>query len=327
MHTRHGEVPVGQQREYNFPSRIQALLGSCVEIPCSFSPALTELEILEVVWHVNNILPSNRIIYSTHTNEISNIYNNRATLVAHTKEMCNLRIHKVKRQDENSYYPNDRKILFYRQVSKYVELKVTDVLPESVLSVPGETTVGEPTKITCSTNHTCASSPPSFTWNVTGAHVTQYNLDLGEGVTKALSELTYQPSATDIGSEIQCKVSFPNGQTSVKTAKLFIKPRPLTNIYIGTIIGLICIIALLGIVLFIWRKKQCFRKRNIEGSLNRKLETEENVYSKKFVRYTDLLENENTKYYIIEPTANNNKPETGGSHLQPSQNQTIYENM
>ncbi|XP_075047672.1 Schwann cell myelin protein-like isoform X1 [Mixophyes fleayi] len=302
---------VGQQSKFNFPSRIQALLGSCVEIPCSVTPAPKDLENLKVVWHVIRAFRPSSIIYSTRQDEISAKYENQAAL----KDMCTLRIHHVKKQDERSYYPNSSKNIRAR-VDKYVELKVTDVPPESVLSVPEEMTVGEPTKITCSANHTCASSPPYFTWSLTGLH-TEYNVDLGEGKWKALSELTYQPSEAGNGSEIQCTVSFLNGQASHKTATLNIKMGPQTNIYlyIGTAFGIICAIAILVIIFFIWRKKRCFKRNTFKGSLDRKLDSKDNLSSKTSAKYTDLLERDHASYYTLEPTANHPMPGNRDKHL------------
>ncbi|XP_075047675.1 uncharacterized protein LOC142107914 isoform X2 [Mixophyes fleayi] len=275
---------VGQQSKFNFPSRIQALLGSCVEIPCSVTPAPKDLENLKVVWHVIRAFRPSSIIYSTRQDEISAKYENQAAL----KDMCTLRIHHVKKQDERSYYPNSSKNIRAR-VDKYVELKVTDVPPESVLSVPEEMTVGEPTKITCSANHTCASSPPYFTWSLTGLH-TEYNVDLGEGKWKALSELTYQPSEA-VG--------------------------PQTNIYlyIGTAFGIICAIAILVIIFFIWRKKRCFKRNTFKGSLDRKLDSKDNLSSKTSAKYTDLLERDHASYYTLEPTANHPMPGNRDKHL------------
>ncbi|KAM5132673.1 myelin-associated glycoprotein-like [Mantella aurantiaca] len=209
-----------QQKEFNFPSEIQALIGSCVEIPCMVNTSATEPKNAKVVWHVRRTFHSPRIIYSSNLLEISSIYKNRAALIGNPEDSCSLRIHEVAKNDEKGYYPGDRTLPSNRMLSKYVQLRVTDVPPQPVLSIPEKIIVGTPILFTCSVEHTCGTSPPSLNWNFPGWPVTEIKKDFGKGKWLTISELTYRPSGEHNGSSILCIATFPNGQTSQTAVKL-----------------------------------------------------------------------------------------------------------
>ncbi|XP_040183180.1 uncharacterized protein LOC120916336 [Rana temporaria] len=293
-----------QQKEFNFPSEIQALIGSCVEIPCAVRTSATEPKNDKVVWHIVKRNPgSTRIIYSSDPSEISTEYKNRAALIGSPEDSCTLLIHEVTRKDEKTYYPSDRKFPYKRKVSEYVQLRVTDVPPHLVLSVPGEIIVGTPTLVNCSVEHTCSTSPPFLNWNISGLPLSEYNKDLGNGKYLKTSELTYLSSEDHKGSSIFCTATFPNGQTSRTSAKLnIIKMEKNVNKHIRMIIIVACLISLLLTAFCIWRfllgnQDSTSRAPNSYRRKNDSFETK----GTKDARYTDLMERENTVYCVIEP--------------------------
>ncbi|XP_056398811.1 Schwann cell myelin protein-like isoform X2 [Hyla sarda] len=323
------QVCLGQQTEFNFPGKIQALLGSCVEIPCYTSKSSMRVQNNNVVWHVEDAPFRQRIIYSTDVSQISMIYKDRTQLVRSTADNCTLRIHKVNKQDAHFYFPKKNKVpkdIFFKNSEIMVQVEVIDLPPEPVLLVPSEMTAGETTTITCMANYTCASSPPTFTWNLLGPYVTERS-DLGHGKWSASSKLDYTPFGTDNGSTIQCTVTYFGGQTKQSTSKINILEDQKTNSYIGPVIGVTCVILLLAIVFIVWRKHDfCLWRSKTE--CNRKLEKKYlDTLSKNSTRYTDLLERQKSSYYTIEPTAHSHVPRQGQNMAPSPENNSIYENM
>ncbi|XP_072283091.1 B-cell receptor CD22-like isoform X2 [Pyxicephalus adspersus] len=282
-------------------------MGSCVEIPCTVKTSATEPKNTMVVWHIVGAFFGKRIIYSSNPSEISANYRNRAALIGNPEDSCTLRIHNVGSKDMRAYYPADRKLPADRKVSEYVQLQVTDVPPRPVMSLPEEIIIGRPTPITCSVNHTCATSPPSLNWNLPGWPVKENNIDHGEGNWLAMSELTYQPFLEENGSTILCIATFPNGQISRIRAQLIIKGG---------------------------------------NTLNRKTSGQElllqacRLLNFKDTGYKDLIEKEKTMYCVLEPknrmaiSAPNNQSSTsknvliqGENNLKQAEYANIYETL
>ncbi|XP_073513696.1 B-cell receptor CD22-like [Phyllobates terribilis] len=319
------QVCMGEENKFIFPRNIQGLLGSCVEIPCYKKTSPAEAQTNKVVWHVQGARRGERIIYSTDASKISSNYKNRAVLVRNTTENCTLRIHNVDRQDKRSYFPEEDKVPFFRRVSQYVQLEITDQPPVPILSMPSEMAVGENTAISCTANYTCASSPPTITWNLIGPYVSERS-DLGNGKWSATSKLIYKPSEAENGSTIQCTVTYFGGQIMKIVNTINIKADQKTNDFIGPVIGVICIILLSAIVFIIWRKRDsCFWSKKIES--NRKLDPMQSTLSKNSTRYTDLTERQTTSYYTLEPTAHCHLPKKGQNGMQSCENETVYEDM
>ncbi|KAG8549483.1 hypothetical protein GDO81_021050 [Engystomops pustulosus] len=325
------QVCVGQEKKFHFPDKIQAVLGSCVEIPCYTTAPPTEGRSNKVVWHVQPAMSRSRIIYSTDVSEISTVFRGRADLVKRTTENCTLRIHDVRRQDLKSYFPRESKISILRPASVYVNLEVKDSPPVPVLSMPAEMRVGETITITCMANFTCASSPPTFTWNLIGPSVTERS-DLGNGIWQTASNLTYKPTENENGSVVRCTVTHFGGPTISATAMINIKINikadedQKANPYIGPVIGILCVILLLAIGFIIWRKRDsCLWQKKTEAIS--KLHLEKNALSKNSSGYTDLLERQTSSYYTIEPTARCHVPRQGRNMMKPPENEPIYEEM
>ncbi|XP_066461717.1 B-cell receptor CD22-like isoform X2 [Eleutherodactylus coqui] len=320
------QVCVGQQEKFSFPAKIQALLDSCVEIPCTIKVSSTGAQNKnKVVWHVIAAELRQRIIYSTDMSQISTNYRNRANLVRDTPDNCTLRIHRVERQDARNYYPQEEKRNAFRPASQYVQLEVTDHPPEPVLSVPSEMIADETTTILCMVNYTCASSPPTFTWNLIGPSTTESS-DLGDGKWTATSKLNYKPSEAENGSTIQCTVTYFGGQTIQTRNKINIKAHQNTSSYIGPVVGVICVIFLLAIPFIIWRKRDSsFCRKGTE--YNKTLDPTQNALSKNSNRYEDLLERQKSFYYTIERAANDHVPKQGPNMMQPPENAAVYEEM
>ncbi|XP_077113473.1 Schwann cell myelin protein-like isoform X1 [Ranitomeya variabilis] len=319
------QVCMGEENKFIFPRNIQGLLGSCVEIPCYKRTSPAEAQTNKVVWYVQGARRGERIIYSTDVSQISSSYKNRAELVRRTTLNCTLRIHNVNRQDERSYFPQEDKVLFYRGSTQYVQLEVTAQPPEPIFFVPNEMVVGENTAISCTANYTCASSPPTITWNLLGPYATEMS-DLGDGKWSVTSKVVYKPSEAENGSKIQCTVTYFGGQIIKTVQKINIKADQKTNHFIGPVIGVICIILVLAVVFIIWRKRDsCFWRKKTES--NSMFDPMQSTLSKNSTRYTDLIQRQTTSYYTLEPTAHCPLPKKGQNGIQSCENEHVYEDM
>ncbi|XP_068099221.1 myelin-associated glycoprotein-like [Hyperolius riggenbachi] len=312
---------LGQLKKFNFPSEVEALIGSCVEIPCSVTKSPTEPKNVKVVWHVRNAFFKSRIICSSDQSEVSAKYADRATLIGNPEDSCTFQIYNVKASDAHEYYPADVKQPAFKEAPKYVNLKVTERPSELMLLVPEEMIVGELAQLTCSVEHTCASRPPTINWTISGLSVKEDHKNLGMGKWRMTSELTYEPSEMHNGSKIQCVATFPNEQIRQTAITLNIKMRE--NGSSTTIIVVVCCLIVIFLIVFFvtWRfvRKGCENKQisKIERNLS-----SAKIKEGKDNRYTDLTEKGSSFYYTMQSSTRQGHPQ-----MKPAQNTDIYEGM
>ncbi|XP_073513703.1 sialic acid-binding Ig-like lectin 13 isoform X2 [Phyllobates terribilis] len=213
-------------QRWTFPSSITALIGSCVEIPCTYHPAESS-GVSSPVWYLYTRRDYPQILNTKDSTYIRLNYKDRTSLVPGNNS-CSLRIDPVKREDGGEYYypgiAEDRKINAADIHSRYVLLSVTDK-DEVQLSGPGIMTEGKATTIQCGVEHACRSSPPSLQWNKPGQVHNQSKVIFG-GSWREESWLTYIPSYVDDGTTIWCTATYPNGQTTVGSGTLNINYAP-----------------------------------------------------------------------------------------------------
>ncbi|XP_071969512.1 B-cell receptor CD22-like [Engystomops pustulosus] len=215
-------------QRWTFPSRITALLGSCVEIPCTYHPARTS-DTSGTVWYLYRYT---EILNTEDSSAVIKEYRGRTSLVPGDKS-CTLRIDPVTREDTGYYYPGiDRNV--YDGPYEILRLYVTDKVDMKLL-VSDIMTEGEATTIRCTAYHTCGSSPPDLQWSKPG-HVINKSLDLKYGLWREESTLTYIPSYEDDGSAIECKVQHHNNVFDVTSRILNMTYAP-KNVTI-TVIGM-----------------------------------------------------------------------------------------
>ncbi|XP_071969510.1 B-cell receptor CD22-like [Engystomops pustulosus] len=216
---------------WTFPSRITALLGSCVEIPCTYHGHKSG-----TVWYLYRYSDYLEILNTKDSSSVMEEYRDRTSLVPGDKS-CTLRIDPVRWEDDGWYYPgitNNRRINAYSQEYKTIHLNVKDSLAEIYLEVLEVLKEGEATIIRSVVYHTCGTSPPDLQWNKPG-RVIKKSVDLMYGLWREESALTYTPSYEDDGSLIQCTATHPNGQRTEGSGTLKITYIP-KNVAI-TVIG------------------------------------------------------------------------------------------
>ncbi|KAM4651755.1 B-cell receptor CD22-like [Discoglossus pictus] len=216
------------QPSFSFPSQIQGLKDSCVEIPCTYSnPRFPSNP--SVAWYLFEIAWQVVVLNIRDSSTVNLNYRNRTSLVKKEINSCTLRIDRVRREDSGDYYPRtlgNRQINPFIHNGKMVHLSIEDSPAQPQFVMPGEMTEGSPVFITCSAQHTCASTPPSLQWNKIGQPIHENHMDLGGGTWRAISELTYHPSYEDHGKEIHCRATYPNGQSYQQKGTANIKYPP-----------------------------------------------------------------------------------------------------
>lgn len=88
--------------DWKFPGTINALMGSCVEIPCTYPPP-KNMGAASVAWyrlHLNYM----HVFDSRADSLVEKHYQSRTSLVP-GKNSCTLRIDPVRKEDRTSYYP------------------------------------------------------------------------------------------------------------------------------------------------------------------------------------------------------------------------------
>ncbi|XP_031762322.1 B-cell receptor CD22 isoform X1 [Xenopus tropicalis] len=210
---------LGQQWSFSFPQSIQALKGSCVEIPCSYTRPRT-LRPPKVTWYLEGRKDYYTVFDSHDRGEALDTYRSRTKLVLNTINSCTLHISNVRSDDEGSYIPEVDNRDAYDLNGATVRITVIDTPSTINLQGPAVMMEGIPVAIRCSVEHTCGSDPPTLRWNKRQYLPRTEQQHVSEGRWEAISEITYSPTYEDDETEIQCSATYPNGQTSHKAAPL-----------------------------------------------------------------------------------------------------------
>ncbi|XP_069804697.1 uncharacterized protein [Dendropsophus ebraccatus] len=115
-------------QQWTFPSEVTALLGSCVEIRCAFSPYTTST-VTGTVWYLYDEKGHPEVLNTMASSSVLKEYRDRTSLLSGEKS-CTLRIDPVRREDGGKhYYPGIGEVktinAYYKQ-NRTVYLNVTD---------------------------------------------------------------------------------------------------------------------------------------------------------------------------------------------------------
>ncbi|CAI5673611.1 unnamed protein product [Oreochromis niloticus] len=206
------------------PTDMEALSGSCLQIPCNFSAAgpvkFDSRRAVFGVWIKNqsNVIkfPKNEIFNSSET---INTY--PMNITGNLKEKnCTTLFFNLTTTYTNTYY---FRIMNwpYRATAACDPLKITikDSPWRPNITIPGNLKEKESVTITCSALTPCPHSPPQLTWNLTqdSHNKTEENTD-GSFTTKIQQTITL--SDTHDGKKISCSARYPVNQgKDTKTAE------------------------------------------------------------------------------------------------------------
>uniref|UniRef100_A0A803JG53 Ig-like domain-containing protein n=1 Tax=Xenopus tropicalis TaxID=8364 RepID=A0A803JG53_XENTR len=217
---------LGQQKLklFSFPETMPALRGSCVEIPCIIhDPARANVK-----WYMYDGDRHHVIVDIDNASSVLSHYKHRASLVQSTELNCTLRIDNVRAGDGKYYYPGLDNVTAYHLNQGMVKINVIRFPSQTSLTKPQEIAEGTLADVTCSVKHTCASRPPKFKWNKETYFIdpksTPQSTENPE--ITASSEIKMFPKDWDDGTQIQCQVTFPNGQISWRFLPIRVKYPP-----------------------------------------------------------------------------------------------------
>ncbi|XP_077116199.1 myelin-associated glycoprotein-like [Ranitomeya variabilis] len=196
-------------QRWTFPSRITALIGSCVEIPCAYYDSVKS----NTAWYLYSRKSYPEILNTKDSTSVMMEYKDRTSLMPGDNS-CTLRIDPVKVEDCYKYYypgiPEYKAGNAYSEYAQTLYLDVTD-REKSFIFASENANEGEATVLRCTAEHTCRSSPPSIQWNKPG-HIESKSEEVTSGYWLKESKLTYVPSNEDDGI-IKCTATYPNGKS------------------------------------------------------------------------------------------------------------------
>ncbi|XP_034731333.1 myelin-associated glycoprotein-like [Etheostoma cragini] len=218
----------------NVVKNLDALVTSCVVVPCSFSHPKENLPSsrLRGIWHFSTD-KSKRIYYQDITQVLEN-FRGRTRLLGHLgQDNCTLEITDIKDHDNGPFCfrielarteTDTSTVDKFSFVESCVTLRMLPDPPKPTLSHPKTAIQDRPYIITCSVTHTCPTHVPKLTWSRgTGDEIIEVHKDTGFGYWEAQSILTIVPDEKDDHSEVTCTAQFNGQKTSSTSLTLNVK--------------------------------------------------------------------------------------------------------
>ncbi|XP_063344486.1 myelin-associated glycoprotein-like [Pelmatolapia mariae] len=221
----------------NVVKSIEALVTSCVVVPCSFSHTGGNLPTSSMrgIWHDKDKTPdtkANNIFHSDATLIKDNFKGRTKMLGDLGQNNCTLEINDVRDHDNGPFCfrvelvrtkgndPTKDKFSF---VEDCVELNMLTDPAEPTLIQPMTATRGEPYTVICSVMHTCPTHVPTLTWNWKTERIIVYHRLIRSGNWETQSILTFIPEEKDDNRELTCTADFNGGLKSSGTFTLGVK--------------------------------------------------------------------------------------------------------
>ncbi|XP_042346472.1 myelin-associated glycoprotein-like [Plectropomus leopardus] len=265
----------------NVIKNLDALVKSCVVVPCSFTHPKENLPSsrLRAIWHRSKDR-NQRIYYEDNTQVLEN-FRGRTKLLGHLgQNNCTLEITDIKDHDNGPFCfrielarteTDTGTVDKFSFVEDCVEFRMLPDPPKLKLTIPQTAIQGRPYTLTCSVTHTCPSHVPKLTWSRgTTDEVTEIHKETGFGYWEAQSILTIIPEEKDDHTEITCTTQFNGGVTSSTTMTLYVKRTENYNhIIIPTVvaIGTAVIFAVFCILMVKRYRKRIEELQSQDGSM------------------------------------------------------------
>ncbi|KAJ8289567.1 hypothetical protein GJAV_G00002760 [Gymnothorax javanicus] len=209
----------GEEWTVTIPEQMSAVRGSCMVIPCSFTPP-TAHKSVKVTWY-QYVKVGYPLVYSESKPKdvIQKFRGNTMLVGSPAMGNCSLKINTTRadHNDEKIYVwiePNQFKNYFYNKV---VALKITENAPRPRLWKEGRSSglrAGDVVRVFCEVNHTCPPSPPSVSFRNQTGQVQRSQTNDGQGRWRITVDMTWTLSREDNGRRLVCDVSHLGGQTA-----------------------------------------------------------------------------------------------------------------
>uniref|UniRef100_I3JMC5 Ig-like domain-containing protein n=1 Tax=Oreochromis niloticus TaxID=8128 RepID=I3JMC5_ORENI len=257
----------------NVVKSIDALVTSCVVVPCSFSHTGGNLPMsrLRAMWEYKDKTPDtkgNNIFHSDATLIKDNFKDRTKMLGELGQNNCTLEITEVKDHDNGPFCfrvelvrteNNDPTKDMFSFVDNCVELNMLTQPPKPAVIQPKTATQGEPYTVICSVIHTCPTHVPKLTWNLDSTNIIVHHKDIKHGNREIQSILTFTPEEKDDNREITCTAEFNGGLKSSETFTLHVKRvENYNHIIIPSVVGIGTTVAFVLVCIFMTKK---YRKR------------------------------------------------------------------
>ncbi|CAH2318626.1 B-cell receptor CD22-like isoform X2 [Pelobates cultripes] len=258
-----------------FPKFIQALNGSCVEIPCSFTYKKHNDD-SNLIWFGYHLTHYPQIFNKRNPTFVESDYKGHTSLVGNRPNSCSLRIDNV--QHNEQYFPGISSYLnsYTLNNQKIIRVKVTDSVFIPLIKGADYMQEGKTVSIFCTVLHTCSSSPPSLEWNKAGHPISVRHEDISGGYWTVQSEIRYSPSYQDHNTSLECTATFQNGKQLHQNTILHIRPSCQYTLIFG-VTGATCF------AMFLLNICLCWRLRKSRGAAHRNEDS-----SKYDATYADL---------------------------------------
>uniref|UniRef100_A0A668AT26 Immunoglobulin V-set domain-containing protein n=1 Tax=Myripristis murdjan TaxID=586833 RepID=A0A668AT26_9TELE len=215
----------GNKWKVTLPSRLSALTGSCLVVPCSFTHPSSHTP-HSASWYLYSKMPSRYpLVYSsTRPEAVEAHFRGRTKLLGNvTHGTCTLLITEVTAQHNGeAIYPwiDNVGFKFYHTV---VTLDVSETAAKPVMTISGELVEGHGVTVSCEVRHSCPLAPPTLSFERHGGEATVNSTEEGDGRWRLLSTITFIATAEDHGRPVGCKVTFPGGQKATTDLVLHVK--------------------------------------------------------------------------------------------------------
>ncbi|XP_061572565.1 myelin-associated glycoprotein isoform X1 [Cololabis saira] len=265
----------------SIPSSLDALVSSCIVIPCTFTHPAGHLphSRLRGIWHLSD--KRNEIIYHEDKTKILESFKDRTDLKGNLGENnCTLEITPIKDHDNGPFCfrleyvrtdrnePTPEKFSFADQC---VEFKMLYTSPEPQLTQLKSAVQGKPYTVTCSVHHTCPLHPPTLSWTLGTADeiaVKHESQNLGRWKTESI--LTFIPVEKDDYTELTCTATFNGGAISSKSLTLYVKRTENYNhiiIPVAAVVGTAIVFGLFCILMVKKYKTRISELQRQDGSM------------------------------------------------------------
>ncbi|KAK2880771.1 hypothetical protein Q8A67_018039 [Cirrhinus molitorella] len=247
-------------------SEMEALVSSCVVVPCSFTyPAQQQpSDRIRAMWHMKD--KRDEIIFHKDSTRVLDNFKGRTKLLGSLGgSNCTLEIDEVRNHDNGPYCfrveletsVKDK----YSFVDNCVSFKMIEQASKPELQAEQSVQEGEPAVFKCSVRHTCPSHQPTLTWSHPGKIIMSYK-DIGRGIWEAESLLTFTPTKEDDHSDITCTVKYHGNVKGEMTATrpIFVKEKATLSHILIPVLSCLGAALFVGLLCFFIVKR--YKKRN-----------------------------------------------------------------
>ncbi|KAM9713056.1 B-cell receptor CD22-like [Menidia menidia] len=201
------------------PKNLEALSGSCLQIPCSFTTDQKTFDsrgTIYAIWMKNQRKPEN-VVYNSSKSE--NRYQMNITGNLSQKNCTTLFYHLNTSQTDKYFFRIENGPVRASACADPLQITVKDSAWSPRINISGDLKEKESVTITCSALTSCPHSPPELTWNLQQHSHRQIeeNTD-GTFISKIQETITLSDSHD--GYNISCSVTYPvDGGKRVKSAQ------------------------------------------------------------------------------------------------------------